>query len=130
PITSFLAARREAARLPCLGVAHGDLHRGNLLAGPSGDLLLVDWEFLAPAPLGTDALRLWATLDQAPLRAVVVERLLTALPASTHPDLRVLARWVALRSLAEAADDPDPSDRAAVLPRARAVLAELPAWGP
>ena len=128
PVGAFLSSRRAAAELPRDGIAHGDLHRGNLLSGMQGELLLVDWEFLAQAPVGTDALRLWATLDDPGHRALVLTRLLEVLPKQAYPGLVVLARWVALRSWAEAADEPDPAARRTALRRARTVLHEADVW--
>jgi aminoglycoside phosphotransferase (APT) family kinase protein len=35
-------------------VCHGDFHAWNLLAGPTGDLVVLDWGGLGVAPLGAD----------------------------------------------------------------------------
>lgn len=120
PMRAFLSARAAAAALPDDAVAHGDFHLGNLLE-LDGRLVVVDWEYLAPAPVGTDALRLWATLEDPQRREEVRVLLHDAVPPSAHGGLEVLARWLALRSLAEAASEPVPAEREAALRRARSV---------
>ena len=105
-------------------MAHGDYHLGNLLRRDDGGLVVVDWEFLAPAPRGTDVLRLWSTLPGADARAAVLAAALDGLGPDERHRLGVLGRWLALRALAEAAGEPERADRRADLPRARAVLAD------
>jgi hypothetical protein len=129
PLRAFVAARAQAAGLPADAVAHGDYHLGNLLLDDAGQLLLVDWEFLGPAPHGTDLMRLWSTLAERDARDHVLERALAGTPAARRPQLAVLGRWLALRGLAEAAQEPDPADRVPDLARARAVLADAQALG-
>lgn len=122
PVRAFVGARAAAAALPRDAIAHGDFHLGNLLTA-GGRLACVDWEFLGPAPVGTDLLRLWATLEDPQLRDLVRELLFSQVPSAGHPNLAVLARWIAIRSLAEAASEPDGFERARALRRARQVRA-------
>jgi len=67
----------------------------------TGAVLLTDFEFLGPAPAGSDLLQLWATLERNDDRALVLDALLAGTPPDQRRRVGLLHRWVALRTLAE-----------------------------
>lgn len=100
PLPLWHRARAAAARLALHGPAHGDFYPRNALW--TGDrLAVVDWEFLGPAPYGTDLLRLWSTLHRPQDRAEILELLLSRTPASARAELGTLALYLGLRLLGE-----------------------------
>lgn len=124
PIRRFAAARAAVAALPDDGMAHGDYHPGNLLL--AGDrLVVVDWEFLAPAPAGVDVMRLWTTARTPAERTAVREAVLADADDARRHRLGVVGRWLALRALAEAANDGPSEDRDLALTIARRAVDEM-----
>ncbi len=101
-VREFARVRRLALALPAERLAHGDFHPGNLLFDQAtGAVLLTDFEFLGPAPAGSDLLQLWATLERNDDRALVLDALLAGTPPDQRRRVGLLHRWVALRTLAE-----------------------------
>ena len=54
--------------------AHGDLTARNVLRGPAGDLVLIDWEWAGYYPAGYELAFLWFSLVDAPGGRAAVER--------------------------------------------------------
>lgn len=102
PAREWRAAQAKVRGLPRDGVAHGDFYYRNVLA-PAGTsaLVVIDWEYLAPAPHNTDLLRMWSTLQDVESRSVVLEAVLSGTPASAWQTVGELAHWLALRLLGE-----------------------------
>lgn len=137
PWREFGAVRSEAARIPATVLAHGDLQDDNLLwERRSGALRVIDWEYAAVLPAGTDLLNLWVQLPTDDIRPEILEHV-TAVNADRR-QVGVLAHWLALRHLAEVATGRPGPDGTAVwnrqlqnaqasLLRARALRAGLEA---
>ncbi|MFI5955353.1 phosphotransferase [Cryptosporangium sp. NPDC051539] len=102
PTRSWLAARRAAAALPTVPVAHGDFYHRNALWCPErGGLHVVDWEYLGPGPRYGDLVRLWTLLPSRTDRDSLLGRILTLAPPAEHQEIGTLARYLALRLLGE-----------------------------
>jgi Phosphotransferase enzyme family len=100
-IRDFLRSRRAAAELTDLTTCHGDFYRRNVLFRASGQVSIVDWEFVGLAPRWTDHLRIWSTLRRAEDRAESWNRILASCSPSDTGHLDVLMRWLCHRLLAE-----------------------------
>lgn len=102
PWAEFRAVRAEAERLPSDTLAHGDFQDDNLLwdAG-RGRLCVIDWEYCALHPAGTDLLNLWVQMPEDDVRHAVLDAALRSQTTTLHAG--VLAHWLALRHLAEVA---------------------------
>lgn len=112
PWPEFRALRAEAARLPADVLAHGDFQDDNLLWDRgSGQLRVVDWEYLGLHPAGTDLLNLWVQMPEEEVRPAVLEAVLQS--ATDRRAVGVLAHWLALRHLAEVATGHPGDDGAA-----------------
>jgi aminoglycoside phosphotransferase len=99
----FSRVRALALSLPADRLAHGDYQIGNVLHDrEAGAVHLTDFEFLGPAPAGTDVLLLWQTLDRDADRDEALESLLEGTGPQERERLAILHRWIALRTLAEA----------------------------
>lgn len=121
--TDVARARRTWRTTPLPAVAsHGDFHTNNIVVAADGPWV-VDWELCGEAPQGTDLLMLWATLEEAADRAVVLDAARRQAGAARRSDLDDLAHAVVVRTLA-AVVDPAPGGvgDAAVL---RGLLREL-----
>jgi hypothetical protein len=96
----FRAARAAAAALDRDTLAHGDYVLHNILFDASkASVTIIDWEFLTRAPAHRDLLMLWARLEQADDRALIIEEV-----ERTTKDRRaagVLHHWLAIRLLAD-----------------------------
>jgi aminoglycoside phosphotransferase (APT) family kinase protein len=71
-------------------LCHGDLHPFNLLAGPGGDLTVLDWTAAAVAPPAYDVALTWLLLGHPPLAA----------PAALRPAIRGAGALLARRFVA------------------------------
>lgn len=135
PLT-MLRVRRAVQALPSSTTAHGDFYFRNVLApGPGLRVLVVDWEYLGPAPAGTDALRLWSTTKEADGRDWLLDRVLSPLSRSARADASLLAYWLSLRLVAEnlsapvAEQRPEDAEHARrLLPQARALARRHGGW--
>jgi aminoglycoside phosphotransferase len=105
----FQAARAAAAGLPRDTLAHGDYVLHNILFDASkASVTIIDWEFLTRAPAHRDLLMLWARLEEADDRALVLEEV-----ERTTRDRRaagILHHWLAVRLLADLVTKFAPSD--------------------
>jgi aminoglycoside phosphotransferase len=105
----FRAARAAAAGLPRDSLAHGDYVLHNILFDSSkASVTVIDWEFLTRAPAHRDLLMLWARLERADDRALVLEEV-----ERTTKDRRaagVLHHWLAIRLLADLVTKFAPAD--------------------
>lgn len=136
PTRLWLAARRAAATLPRVPVAHGDFYHRNALWCPDrGGLHVVDWEYLGPGHRHGDLVRLWTLLPHRADRDALLERVLALVPASEHRDVGLLALYLALRLLGEnvkgARSDRHRADldhARSIQPEARALARALQAW--
>ena len=136
PTRLWLAARRAAAALPEVPLAHGDYyHRNTLWCPDRGGVHVVDWEYLGTGHRHGDLVRLWTLLPDRADRDSLRDRILTLSPASEHRDVGVLALYLALRLLGEnvkgARADRHRADvdhARAIQPEARELARDLGAW--
>ena len=129
----FLRTRRAARALPADTLAHGDFQVGNLLYDRgAGIVRLTDFEYLGPAPWGTDLLHPWSTLEEAEDRARVLDAVLEGSGPEERARLGSLHRWLALRTLAEQLSGPranrDPGSVERARRRAREAGEHAEAW--
>ncbi|GAA3397430.1 phosphotransferase [Cryptosporangium minutisporangium] len=136
PTRLWLAARRAAATLPSVPVAHGDFYHRNALWCPErGGVHVVDWEYLGPGRKHGDLLRLWTLLPDRADRDALLHRILDLTPPDEHREVGTLALYLALRLLGENVKG-SPADRhradlehaRSIQPEARAVALALDAW--
>lgn len=123
PMRQFLGSRRAAAALTDSACSHGDFYPRNVLAAPDG-VVLVDFEYVGSAPRYTDHLRLWSTLRDPADREAVWQRLLAGGPHHRE-HIETLARWLALRLLAENLSAPAPQRDPEDLAHARRLVAAM-----
>ncbi|SHN46363.1 phosphotransferase [Cryptosporangium aurantiacum] len=136
PTRLWLAARRAAAALPSVPVAHGDFYHRNALWCPEqGGVHVVDWEYLGHGPKHGDLLRLWTLLPHRTDRDALLDRLLALTPPGEHRAVGTLALYLALRLLGENVKGQradrhraDLDHARTIQPEARAVARSLDAW--
>ncbi|TQS45502.1 phosphotransferase [Cryptosporangium phraense] len=125
PTRPWLAARRAAAALPTVPVAHGDFYHRNALWCPErGGLHVVDWEYLGPGPRHGDLVRLWTLLPSRSDRDALLTRILALAPEAEHREIGVLALYLALRLLGENVKGPRRDRHRADIDHARAIQPE------
>lgn len=124
-LRQFVKARRAADQLTLRCCSHGDFYRRNVLNAGSGQILIVDWEYIGSAPRFTDHLRFWSTLREVEDRQIAWSRIVSGRTEGELRHIRVLATWLVWRLLAENLSAPgyqrDPSD----LAHARAMVEEI-----
>jgi hypothetical protein len=135
PLSSgeFRAARAAAATLPRDTLAHGDYVLHNILFDASkGSVTIIDWEFMTLAPAHRDLLMLWARLEEADDRALVIEEVERT--TKDKAAAGVLHHWLAVRLLADlvtkfAPSEWDQARIAATVERVREARATRARWG-
>lgn len=127
PLAQWWRARRRAAQLPQVPLAHGDFYHRNVPGGPGG-VAVVDWEYVGPGPRHGDMLRLWSVLPARAERDYAMRAVLARVPATDHASVGVLAHWLALRRLGENVKAPRAHRNADDTAHAREVLAEARNW--
>jgi len=136
PTRLSLAARRAAAALPDVPVAHGDFYHRNALWCPErGGVHVVDWEYLGSGRRHVDLVRLWTLLPQRTDRDALRDRILALTPLDEHRDIGALALYLALRLLGENVKGrrgdrhrADVDHARTIQPEARELARALDAW--
>lgn len=125
PLADVLAARRIFANpgLPA-ATSHGDFHAAHIFVSGDDDAWVIDWELLAPRPVGWDLLYLWTDLQRPEDRELVFGAALELVGRARHRQLERLRFAAAVRMITAKVADPNPRYRD--LPGAGALLAELP----
>lgn len=127
PPLRYRRARAAAAALEDRCLNHGDFYRRNVLHAGSGEVLVVDWEFIGPAPRFTDHLRLWSTLRRPQDRDEAWQRITTGLSRGRRQHVAVLAEYLVLRLLGENLAAPSEERNPDDLAHARSLVRALPA---
>ncbi|QWC83772.1 aminoglycoside phosphotransferase family protein [Nocardioidaceae bacterium] len=101
PVPLFLRAREAYRSLPHDQPVHGDFYYLNVPVDAAGRPAVVDWEFRGQGPEFSDVLRMWVSLPERSLRDQLLESLLGSASAEQRGRIGVVARWMAVRQLAE-----------------------------